>query len=189
MRRIHGLDCDKALVAQMEYRVPPRRYIEPFQASLHVEAQSRNLQLVVVLIRPEPWNFWLGRGPSRYGTGSLTGLLQRVCHAFEPKRAVVSTQWPATDIADGIDALIRRPCAGIDDDPTLARQTGFPRQGIVGLCADTDEHGVTRHLATISKHDGGNLPITASKTLYFWSLQHEFDAHLAMFRLDPTGEQ
>ena len=71
-------------IAQMEDREFARGWIAAQHDSVVRPRQTRDLQLEVILIRPEPRHFAVGPGPAQHGKRRMLGLVDGVLNAFQP---------------------------------------------------------------------------------------------------------
>ncbi len=110
-----------------------------------------DLQLQVILVRPEPRHFAIGLWFSNHGKRGVLGLVDGVLHAFQPDGVPLASHMPG--------AVARRPDMGIagsgipvHHNAVFGSQTCPDRQFVARNHADPHQHDIRRIAVAARDH-------------------------------------
>ena len=103
---------------------------------------TRDLQLEIVLVRPEPGHFVISNGLIQDRKRRRFALAQGVWHRLQSKPAAVERARVVAAVTHGVDVGIGGAGERIDDNSVLGREPGRLRELHIGRDADSDNHDV-----------------------------------------------
>src|SRR3984893_19432903 len=78
-----GFDADQSAAADAEHREVPVCRVAADDRQVVTRGDTRNLQLQIALVAPEPGDLFIGLRPAGETGGGTPALLDRVLHRFE----------------------------------------------------------------------------------------------------------
>ena len=150
---VDRVDGEQSSGAEIERGEAAPRRIAAQHDLVIARRQSRDLQLQVVLVGPEPRHLGVRHGRAEQRRGGNLGLMNRVRHGFEPHAALEQGVRMVRAVAGREDVRIGRARELVDDDAVAAGQPGGGGELDVGHDADADDHDVARELSAVDGLD------------------------------------
>src|SRR5579872_3281074 len=154
---IDGLDADELARLVAKGRKRARVPIAAHHDLVVTGGEARNLELVVALIAPEPWQAVIDLGiagqPRRHAARLIGGIL----HGLKPKRAAKTRTCEQGTVADRRNIGIGGQQMLVDDDARCDRKPGFRSKFDIRQDADADHDQIRRDVAAVAEADTRNL--------------------------------
>lgn len=149
--------------------------------------QTSHLQLLVVLVAPEPGRGRKGTLLAQQRSRSALGLFGGVLHRFQAQQAAIG-QAAHGAIASSDDGGVAGAAAGIDDDAALAFQACGHGQLVIGQHANAHHHQARRHQAAIGQTHTADLALGIGFHRRNLRTQQQLDAVTAVQLGIPIGQ-
>jgi len=151
---VHAVGRDELAILEMEEAEAAAGHVAADHVLVRAGGQARHLQLLVVLVAPEPGCGGEGTFLAQQGCGGALGLFGGVLHGLQSDEAAIG-QAARGAVAGGHDARVAGAAAGVHHDAALAFEPGGACQFVVGVHADADQHQASGiHGAVIQTHAG-----------------------------------
>src|SRR5688572_10887665 len=146
LRTVNRVDRDQLTLQQVIDREVAAGGIAPHDGFVVALRQAHDLQLDVVLVRPEPWHVIVPRVLAAEARPRDAALLDGIVDRLEADAAPVVDARMVGAVAGCIDIRIGRPAGLIDPDPVVALEPRRRGERHVRRDADTHDHYVRREL-------------------------------------------
>src|SRR5688572_214544 len=168
---VHGVERDQLAVAQVAEAEGARRGIAAQDHPVIVLREPDDLQLQLVLVRPEPRRLVMRNGFPAEVRGCGLRLLEGVVHRLEADAPAVALARVAAAVADGVNVRVARAAVLVHRDAVVALESRGLGERAVRHEADADDHEVRWHLRAVRALDGVDAAV-AEEALHLALRQH-----------------
>src|SRR5262245_46864220 len=160
---VHGIDGKQFVAAAVPDRLAVLALARPQEGVGVAAIKTGDLQLDIVLVRPEPGRGVVVFGNSEHGTCRMLALIDGVLHGFEPR--ALAAVWKVRTVAHGKDIGRRGAGLAVDSDAVINAKSRALRQIIVRQDADTDDRDISLDRLAVLELRTRKLPIPAGERL------------------------
>src|SRR6266851_4978338 len=121
---VDGFDAYQSAAAEAEHREVPVGRVAADDRQVVTRGDTRNLQLQIALVAPEPWHLFIGFRPAGEAGGDTPRLIDGVLHGFEANATGGEGRREISAIADRRDRGVAGGQVLVDHDTVVDGEPG-----------------------------------------------------------------